>query len=43
MEENMNRLEIIGLFLALERLLEKDDKEGALAILKEVLAEAKKN
>ena len=37
----MNRIEIVGLFTALERLCEKKDLEGIEGIVKAVLDEAK--
>jgi len=37
----MNRIEIVGLFTALERLCDKKDLEGIEGIVKAVLNEAK--
>ena len=37
----MNRIEIVGLFTALERLCEKKDIDGIEGIVKAVLDEAK--
>ena len=36
----MNRIELVALFTALERLLEKDDYEGAKKVVSAVLREA---
>ena len=38
----MNRLELLSLFLSLDRLCEKDDFEGVKIIVKELLSETRK-
>ena len=38
----MNRLELLSLFLSLDRLCEKDDFEGVKVIVKELLSETRK-
>ncbi len=41
MSEDMTRLEILALLLSLKALLESDNKEKALELIDEVIAEAK--
>ncbi|MDR2559770.1 MAG: hypothetical protein LBC86_09570 [Oscillospiraceae bacterium] len=41
LDENMNRIEIVGMFTALSRLCEKKDMEGIEQIVNAVLEEAK--
>lgn len=42
MEQDMTRLELMTLLLALEALLEEGKTERALQLIKEVLSEARK-
>lgn len=41
-DENMTRLEILTLLLSLKALLESDNKDKALELIDEVIAEAKR-
>lgn len=43
MEENMTRWELLTLLLSIKGLLETDNKEKALEVINDVIAEAKRN
>ena len=43
MEENMTRWELLTMLLSLKALLESDNKEKALEVIDNVIAEAKRD
>lgn len=43
MEENMTRWELLTLLLSIKGLLETDNKDKALEVINEVIAESKRN